>query len=105
MIARFQIWFPNHSVGKRANFLDENVLNRYVRSALDRFDITGAGSIRQGNSGGPFVDEFFRVAGVAQQGAKHDIGNDECLCATVLDKWIDEWRSMHSTSSTSHASN
>lgn len=86
------IGFPNHTAGKGADFLNEGVLNRYPRFGLDRFDITGAGSIRQGNSGGPFVDEHYRVAGVAQQGAKHDIGNDECLCVTILDKWLSEWK-------------
>jgi hypothetical protein len=86
------IGFPNYSPGKRANFLNEMVLNRFPRSGLDRFEITGAGSIRQGNSGGPFVDEHFRIAGVAQQGAKQDGGNDECLCVTNLDKWLAAWK-------------
>lgn len=86
------VGFPNHSPGKRANFLEEKVLNRYARTGLKRFDITGAGSIRQGNSGGPFVDEFYRVAGVAQQGAKQDCGNDECLCFTSLNDWLAEWQ-------------
>ena len=82
------IGFPNHSPGKRANYLEEHVLNRYPRSGLDRFDITGSGSIRKGSSGGPFVDESYRVAGVAQEGAKHEAGNDQCLCVTELDKWL-----------------
>lgn len=86
------IGFPNHSAGKRANFLEEKVLSRYARFGLDRFEITGAGCIRQGNSGGPFVDEHYRVAGVAQQGAKQDYGNDECLCSTILDKWLSAWK-------------
>lgn len=85
------IGFPNHSPGKPANYLDERVLNRYVRSGLNRFDITGAGSIRKGNSGGPFVDESYRVAGVAQEGAKHEEGSDQCLCLIELDKWLSEF--------------
>jgi hypothetical protein len=44
--------------------------------------------IRQGNSGAPFVDELFRVAGVAQEGATQESGNDECLRVEELDKWI-----------------
>jgi RNA-directed DNA polymerase len=85
--------FPNHSAGKQADFLTEKVLNRYAQFGLDRFDITGAGSIRQGNSGGPFVDESYRVAGVAQKGAKQDGGNDQCLCVTALDKLLHKWKS------------
>lgn len=93
------IGFPNPSPGKRANFLGEKVLNRYIRSGLARFDITGAGSIRQGNSGGPFVNSHFQVAGVAQQGAKHDIGNDECLCVTILNKWLSAWKMVSAPTS------
>jgi hypothetical protein len=85
--------FPNHSPGKQPDFLNEKVLNRYVRFGLDRFDITGAGSIRKGNSGGPFIDESYRVAGVAQQGAKQDDGNDQCLCVMALDKLLHKWKS------------
>lgn len=85
--------FPNHSAAKQADFLTEKVLNRYVQFELNRFDITGAGSIRQGNSGGPFVDESYRVAGVAQKGAKQDVGNDQCLCVTALDKLLHKWKS------------
>ena len=84
------IGFPNYSQGKSANFLEGKVLNRFPRSALDRVEITA--SIRQGNSGGPFVDQYYRVAGVAQQGAKQDGGNDECLCVTNLDRWLADWK-------------
>ncbi len=94
------IGFPYHSAGRRANFLDEKVLNRYPRFGLERFDIAGAGSIRQGNSGGPFVDEHYRVAGVAQQGARQDYGNDECLCVTILDKWLSVWKMTSANAST-----
>lgn len=81
------IGFPNYSPGKQADFLDRKVLNPYPRSGLSRFDISG--TIRQGNSGGPFVDKTYKVCGVAQQGATQDSGNDECLCITMLDKWLD----------------
>ncbi|MDP2816332.1 MAG: serine protease, partial [Rectinemataceae bacterium] len=93
------IGFPNHTAGKRANFLNEKVLNRFPRSALERIEITG--SIRQGNSGGLFVDEHYRVAGVAQQGARQDCGNDECLCVSVLDAWLSEYKSTFSAGNNS----
>lgn len=85
------IGFPNYTPGKRANQLSAVVLNRFPITALERIEISG--SIRQGNSGGPFVDELYRVAGVAQQGAKQDGGNDQCLCVTELDKWLADWKS------------
>lgn len=86
----FLIGFPNHTAGKRANQLPSNVLNTFPQFGLLRVEITG--NIRQGNSGGPFVDDLYRVAGVAQQGAKQDLGNDQCLCVTELDKWLADWK-------------
>lgn len=80
------IGFPNWSAGRMANQVQASVLNRYPRSGLQRFEISQ--NIRQGNSGGPYVDELYRVAGVAQQGARQDGGNDECLCVFELDSWL-----------------
>lgn len=80
------IGFPNWSPGRPANQTKAEVLSSYPRTGLRRFEISTI--IRQGNSGGPFVDELYRVAGVAQQGARQDGGNDECLCIVELDAWI-----------------
>lgn len=80
------IGFPNWSPGRTANLAAASVLSRYPRSGLQRFEISTG--IRQGNSGGPYVDELYRVSGVAQQGAKQDGGNDECLCYSELDHWL-----------------
>ncbi|HCY63237.1 MAG TPA: RNA-directed DNA polymerase [Oxalobacteraceae bacterium] len=86
------IGFPNWSPGKRANQLYVTVLNRFPITGLQRIEING--SVRKGNSGGPFVDELFRVAGVAQQGATQANGNDQCLCVTELDKWLVEIKGL-----------
>lgn len=83
------IGFPNWSAGRRVNVEPAVVTNRYPRSALQRFEISTL--IRKGNSGGPMVDELFRVAGVAQQGATQANGNNECLCVAELDKWIEAY--------------
>ncbi len=80
------IGFPNWSPGRTANQVQAGVLSRYARSGLQRFEISQ--NIRQGNSGGPYVDELYRVAGVAQQGSRQDGGNDECLCISELDSWL-----------------
>lgn len=80
------IGYPNWNAGRVANQIGAVVVNRFGRRALQRLEISTM--IRQGNSGGPFVDELFRVAGVAQEGATQDSGNDECLCVDELDKWI-----------------
>jgi RNA-directed DNA polymerase len=80
------IGFPNWTPGRVANRLAATVLSRFPRSALDRLEISAP--IRQGNSGGPFVDSLYRVAGVAQQGSTQQAGNDECLCVSEMDQWL-----------------
>jgi RNA-directed DNA polymerase len=80
------IGFPNWTPGRRTNIDPAIVTNRLRHSGLQRVEINQL--IRTGNSGGPFVDEQFRVAGVAQQGAQQDRGNNECLCVMELDQWI-----------------
>lgn len=82
----FLIGFPNQSAGKQANVLQSTVINSFPLTCFQRIEISN--TIRKGNSGGPFVDENFRVAGVAQQGATQGEGNDQCLCVTELDKWL-----------------
>jgi S1-C subfamily serine protease len=78
--------FPNWSPGRDANHEDAMVTNRYRRSDLERFEIEK--TVRQGTSGGPFIDELFRVVGIAQQGATQQTGNNECLCVRELESWI-----------------
>jgi len=80
------IGYPNWSPGRIANQVSAAVQSRYMRSGLGRLEIST--SIRQGNSGGPFVNTQFRLAGVAQQGATQQSGNDECLCVAEVDTWL-----------------
>jgi len=87
------IGFPAYQNWNRPDFLDEKVLNRTEpNKGMISFTISGAGSIRPGNSGGLFVDDRFRVAGVAQRGAHMGTGHDECLCFTLLDQCIANWK-------------
>lgn len=80
------IGFPNWTPGRSSNQIGSSVVNRFPRSGLQRFEISA--SVRSGNSGGPFVDNSYRVGGVAQQGASQRSGNDECLCVLELDSWL-----------------
>jgi RNA-directed DNA polymerase len=81
------VGYPNWSPGRVANQVSAIVQSRYNRSGLARFEISS--TIRQGNSGGPFLDNQFRLAGIAQQGATQQSGNDECMCVSELDGWLD----------------
>lgn len=83
------VGFPNWNPGRRANIEHAVVTNRFRRSALERVEINQL--IRKGNSGGPFIDQLFRVAGVAQEGATQEDGNNECLCVNELDAWLNAY--------------
>ncbi len=80
------IGFPNWTPGRGVDVQRTAVTNAFARSGLRRLDTSAL--IRQGNSGGPLVDDSFRVIGVAEQGATQETGNNECLCATELDAWL-----------------
>lgn len=87
------IGFPSYRKWNSPDFLDEKVLNLLEPNRGQKLlSITGAGSIRPGNSGGPFVDSSFRVAGIALQGAYLGSGHDICLASSVLDELIQTWR-------------
>ena len=87
------IGFPSYRKWNSPDFLDEKVLNLLEPNKGQKlFSITGAGSIRPGNSGGPFVNSSFKVAGVATQGAYLGNGHDICLASSVLDDLIQIWR-------------
>lgn len=86
----YLIGFPNWNPGRAANQTEALVLNRFARRTFPRLEIST--NIRKGNSGGPFVDELFRVAGVAQEGATQSDGNDECLCVDELNTWLSTWK-------------
>jgi len=80
------IGYPNWHRGKPLNQTPASVSNQYMRGGLRRIEVSEL--IRQGNSGGPFVDELFRVAGVAQMGATQTQGNNECLEVDELVAWM-----------------
>lgn len=75
------------------DFNEQKVLNRtWPHLGMDSFTISGAGSIRPGNSGGPFTDDRFHVAGMAQRGAYMGSGHDENLCVKIIDELIDTYK-------------
>ena len=97
------IGFPNWGPGRAASIDPAIVSARFPRSALQRIDINIL--IRRGNSGGPYVDQLFRVAGVAQKGAKQEDGNNECLGVTELDPWINAYEAYLRTTTATTTSN
>ena len=87
------IGFPDWKRWNFPDFNDQKVLNRTEpNKGMISFTITGAGSIRPGNSGGPFTDERFRVAGMAQRGAHMGSGHDECLSVEIINDLIAKYK-------------
>jgi S1-C subfamily serine protease len=88
------IGFPEYKNWNLPDFNHQKVLNRtFPHKDMSSFTVANTGSIRPGNSGGPFVDVRYRVAGMAQRGAYLGVSHDECLCFEVLDRLIEDWRS------------
>lgn len=85
----YLIGYPAWKKWNLPDFNAQQVLNRTLPNyGMNSFTISGAGSIRPGNSGGPFIDDRFRVAGMAQRGAYMGEGHDECLCFEIIDNLI-----------------
>jgi hypothetical protein len=79
--------FPNYSQGKMVpNHAECRILNHFNRLALSRIEVSE--TIRQGNSGGPLVDEQYRLSGIVQHGATIDSDNNECLNIIEIQKSI-----------------
>ena len=87
------IGFPDWKQWNLPDFNEQKVLNRTEpNKGMISFTITGAGSIRPGNSGGPFTDNRLRVAGMAQRGAHMGSGHDECLCVDIIGDLIVKYK-------------
>jgi len=88
------VGYPAYKHWNLPDFNRQSVLNRFLPTrGMNSFTITGAGSIRPGNSGGPFTDLEYRVAGMAQRGSYAGQGHDACLCYEIIDWHIQNWRS------------
>ena len=76
------VGFPNYTPGKTLTILGAAVGNLYKQFAKQHFEIDQL--IRQGQSGGPVVDDDFQLVGIAKEGATQEQGNNAVLAATEL---------------------
>ena len=79
--------FPNWSAGRPITLQPTTILSVFPKKGLAKFEVSGL--IRKGNSGGPVASDAFELLGVAQEGATQSTGNNECLCVSELDRWLD----------------
>ncbi|MEX8497508.1 MAG: reverse transcriptase domain-containing protein [Leptothrix ochracea] len=87
MQAGLLLGFPNWTKSRQASIQQATVTSVFTKGALKRFEIDSM--IRKGNSGGPVVAAGFGVLGIAQEGATQAEGNNQCLCVSELDNWLD----------------
>ncbi len=81
------IGYPGYGPGDSHYMVDTSVASLYVKGAANHFEI--GTQIREGNSGGPVVDENSRLVGMALSGATKSTGKNGCLSATEILKFIE----------------
>ena len=69
--------FPAYKDGQSHYIVDAKVAVNVSRHGVQKFEIDA--QIREGNSGGPIIDVFGKLLGVALEGARKDEGNNAAL--------------------------
>lgn len=84
--------FPAYAPGHGHFMVDAKVAKLYTQSAVSKFEISS--QIREGNSGGPIINEDSEVVGIALEGARKDGGNNGCLMISEIDQVVssDEYK-------------
>lgn len=78
--------FPAQTKGRSVAVIPTHVASYFLKAKINRIDLTNP--IRQGNSGGPLVNSFYELVGMATEGATVTIGNNECLCGSEIQNWL-----------------
>lgn len=78
--------FPNWTNGRPVSHMYGDVISVFTKSAVSCCEV--GISIRQGNSGGPLLNDRFEVVGMATQGATVDKGNNECVNMSELKGFV-----------------
>lgn len=71
------VGYPAYKVGQTPYWADARVASIYGQQNVAKFEITT--QIREGNSGGPVVNEALRVVGIAVEGADKGAGNNAAV--------------------------
>ena len=84
--------FPAYAPGHGHFMVDSKVAKFYTQSAVSKFEISS--QIREGNSGGPIINQDSEVVGIALEGARKDGGNNGCLMVSEIDQVVssDEYK-------------
>jgi V8-like Glu-specific endopeptidase len=76
------IGFPAYKTAQTPYLADGKVGSRYTQSTVKKFEITA--QIREGNSGGPVLNEALQLVGMAVEGAEKSGGNNAAVSASEI---------------------
>ncbi|MCK9619122.1 MAG: reverse transcriptase domain-containing protein [Methylobacter sp.] len=74
--------FPAYKDGQSHYIVDTKIASIFTRHTFRKFEIDAA--IREGNSGGPIIDTYGKLLGVALEGAEKSSGNNAALYFSEL---------------------
>lgn len=78
--------FPAYKMGQTHYITDAKVASIFPHHGLQKFEIDS--QIREGNSGGPIINEDGQLIGVVLEGALKNSGNNAALCSSELQQVI-----------------
>ncbi len=76
--------FPAYAHGQSYYIVDSKVAKIYPQNNIQKFEIDKL--IREGNSGGPIINDKSMVIGIALEGARKNEGNNGCLKILEIDQ-------------------
>lgn len=81
------VGFPNHGYGKKISRINTEVtVTQYPKNGVQYIDVRDM--IRQGNSGGPVVNNSFEIIGMAVEGATQADGDNGVIAISEIDTII-----------------
>lgn len=76
--------FPAYKTGQTPYVAEAKVASKFGDKGIQKFEIDT--QIREGNSGGPVLNEEYEVVGIAAEGARKDSGNNAVISVKELRK-------------------
>ena len=74
--------FPAYKTGQTPYVAEAKVASKYATTGIQKFEIDT--QIREGNSGGPVLNDKYEVVGIAAEGAQKESGNNGVISCNEL---------------------
>jgi len=78
--------FPAYKIGQTPYVAEAKVASKFGDKSIQKFEIDT--QIREGNSGGPVLNNKFEVVGIAAEGARKDSGNNAVISVKELNNLL-----------------